>query len=277
MKNLLYIPLILSFLAVFSCSTPTENTDEDFDETSIYSIYPDGFREFATSRVCFIEFTNKIENLKAKVAVHDFFFNDSTLWGDAEIIFLENDTTPVLYTKAPFFGMSGVPYDTICNSQILKLQYKMPQLDMTKPISFDIFRDLPFFFLDVDFDGRKDLVVKYFRQGQRWEHAFQAYDVIDELDGSFGYDYLYDNLRGVAPFQDLDELSEIDYSKKEISTYIYGGYSNSKKSIYKPINGKITLHSIENYDSLGWLLARRQVLKVDTITTYHNNRQYLYK
>ena len=81
----------------------------------------------------------------------------------------------------------------------------------------------------------------------------------------------------IAPFADLDDLSEIDYTTQEISTFSYGGYSDSKKWIYKPINGKIILHRIEDYDSLGWLLARRQILNVDTITSYHNGREYLYE
>lgn len=277
MKNLLYIFLLLPLLDVIGCSDQTDRTDEVNDEYSIFSIYPEEFSIFAPSRVCFIDFTNEIENMKAKIAVHDYFFSDSVLTGDAEIIFYKNDSTLSLYFRAPYFGMRGVPADTIRNSQILRLTYKTPVYDINKPISFDTFRDVPFFFLDVDFDGKKDFVIKYFRQGQRWSDAYQAYDVTDDIYGSYGYDYLYDDLRGVAPYQDLDDLSEIDYNNKEISTYFYGGYSDSKKTIYKSKNGKITLHSIEDYDSLGWVLARRQVLKIDTLTTYHNNRQNLFK
>lgn len=279
MKYLLYILLFIPLLTVISCSKQPDSTDEEFefDEYSIFSIYPEEFRVFAPSRVCFIDFTNEIENMRAKVAVHDYFFSDSVLTGNAEIIFYKNDSTPSLYFRAPYFGMRGVPVDTIRNSQILRLTYKTPKYDINKPISFDTFRDVPFFFLDVNFDGKKDFVIKDYSQGQRWTDAFHAYDVTDDIDGSYSYDYLYDDLRGVAPYQDLDELSEIDYTHKEISTYIYGGYSDSKKTIYKPKNGKITLHSIEDYDSLGWVLARRQVLKIDTITTYHKNRQNLFK
>lgn len=278
MKNLLYILFLFTLLTVISCSNSTDSTDEEheFAEYSNSSIYPEEFRMFAPSRVCFIDFTNEIENMKAKVAVHDYLFSDSVLVGNAEIIFYQNDSTPSLYFRAPYFGMRGVPVDTIRNSQILRLTYKTPKYDINKPISFDTFRDVPFFFLDVNFDGKKDFVIKNFQLGQRWYDAYQAYDVTNDIDGSYGYDYLYDDLRGVAPYQDLDDLSEIDYTKKEISTYMYGGYSDSRKTIYKYINGKITLHSTEDYDSLGRVLARRQVLKIDTITTYHNNRQNLF-
>jgi len=39
----------------------------------------------------------------------------------------------------------------------------------------------------------------------------------------------------------------------------------------------MNLAIIEEYDSLGYVLARRQILTTDTITSYHNNREYLYK
>lgn len=143
------------------------------------------------------------------------------------------------------------------------------------PIKFSQFSALPFFFLDVNFDGDDELIMNYARQGQRYSNAYVAYG-LQYWNGEIGYDYLYDSTRGVAPFSDLDDLSEIDYTTQEISTFSYGGYSDSKKRIYKPINGKISLHRIEDYDSLGWLLARRQILNVDTITSYHNGREHLY-
>lgn len=277
MKKIFLIPLLFIFLSIFSCSKIPENNERHSVNSSIDSMFPEEFLAFQPSNICFLEISNKVENLKVRIAVRDYWLSDSVLSGDAEIFFYENDSIPVLNFKAPYFGMKGIAVDSITNRQVVRVAYEMPKLDFSKPIAFEKFSDLPFFFLDVNFDGKKDLIITYFRQGQRRSNAYQAFHIIDEISGGYGYDYLYDCLRGVAPYQDLDDLSEIDFTKKEISTFDYAGYSDSQKEIYKPINNQITLRTIETYDSLGWLLARRQVLKTDTITTYHNNREHLFK
>lgn len=238
--------------------------------------FPDGFEMFDKGdNICFIKYRNKIYGYDVRIAVRPFAYFDSTLTGSAEIAFLRNDTCFISLPN-PFFRIDSLNRKQIENFDVVELDYKYPQINKSKPIEFNQFNALPFFFLDVNFDGEDELIMNYARQGQRYCDAYVAYG-LQYWNGDIGYDFLYDSTRGVAPFSALDDLSEIDYTTQEISTFSYGGYSDSKKLIYKPINGKISLQRIEDFDSLGELLARRQILRVDTITTYHNRRECLYR
>ncbi len=254
------------------------NTTDLGNDTVVTShiSYPEGFNGFDNGdNICFIKYRNKINGYDVKIAVRQFGYVDSSLYGNAEIAFLRNDTR-VLYFRNYYFRIDSLDLKKINNYEVVELDYNYPKINKLKPLKFQQFSSLPFFFLDVNFDGEDELVMNYARQGQRYTNAYVAYGLQHYFE-YVSYDYLYDSTRGIAPFSDLDDFSEIDYTKKEISTFYYGGYSDSEKRIYKPINGKISLHRIEDYDSLGWLLARRQILRVDTITTYHNGRECLYR
>ena len=276
MNRFIFI-LIMTIGCFISCSKQSNTTDlGNYTVATTHISYPEGFNVFDNGdNICFIKYRNKINGYDVKIAVRQFGYVDSTLYGNAEIAFLRSDTC-FLYFRNYYFRIDSLDLKKINNHEVVELDYNYPKINKLKPLKFQQFSSLPFFFLDVNFDGKDELVMNYARQGQRYSNAYVAYG-LEHCFEDVSYDFLYDSTRGTAPFSDLDDLSEIDYTKKEISTFCYGGYSDSEKRIYKPINGKISLHRIEDYDSLGWLLARRQVLKVDTITTYHNGREYLYK
>lgn len=265
-------------VCLISCSKSgqTDSSDSANDTFEIsYKPFPHGFEIFDNEdNICFVKYRNKINGFDVRIAVRPFAYIDSILFGSAEIAFLRNDTCFMSFPN-PFFRIDSLNRKKIDNFDVVELDYQYPQINKSKPIKFSQFSALPFFFLDVNFDGEDELIMNYARQGQRYNDAYIAYG-LQHWNGEIGYDYLYDSTRGIAPFADLDDLSKIDYATQEISTFSYGGYSDSEKRIYKPINGKISLHRIEDYDSLGWLLARRQILNVDTITSYHNGREYLY-
>lgn len=279
MKHLpIFLLIVLVCLIGCSKSGQTDSSDRanDILGTS-HKPFPLGFELFDNGdNICFVKYRNKINGFDVRIAVRPFAYIDSILTGSAEIAFLRNDTCFISLPN-PFFRIDSLNRKQIENFDVVELVYNYPQINKSKPIEFNQFNALPFFFLDVNFDGEDELIMNYARQGQRYCDAYVAYGLQHWNGESTGYDYLYDSTRGIAPFSDLDDLSEIDYTTQEISTFSYGGYSDSKKRIYKPINGKISLHRIEDYDSLGWLLARQQILRVDTITTYHNGKEYLYR
>ena len=279
MKHLpIFLFIVLVCLIGCSKSGQTDSSDRANDTLGIsHKPFPFGFELFDNGdNICFVKYRNKINGFDVRIAVRPFAYIDSILFGRAEIAFLQNDTCFISLPN-PFFRIDSLNRKQIENFDVVELDYQYPQINKSNPIEFSQFNALPFFFLDVNFDGEDELIMNYARQGQRYCDAYVAYGLQHWNGESTGYDYLYDSTRGIAPFSDLDDLSEIDYTTQEISTFSYGGYSDSKKQIYKPINGKISLHRIEDYDSLGWLLARRQLLNVDTITSYHNGREYLYK
>lgn len=278
MKHLpIFLFIVLVCLIGCSKSEQTDSSDRANDTLGTsHKPFPLGFELFDNGdNICFVKYRNKINGFDVRIAVRPFAYIDSILFGSAEIAFLRNDTCFISLPNT-FFRIDSLNRKQIENFDVVELDYQYPQINKSKPIEFSQFNALPFFFLDVNFDGEDELIMNYARQGQRYCDAYVAYG-LQYWNGEIGYDYLYDPTRGVAPFSDLDDHSEIDYTTQEISTFSYGGYSDSKKRIYKLTNGKISLHRIEDYDSLGWILARQQLLNVDTITSYHNGREYLYK
>lgn len=253
------------------CLIGCKNESSTVEETT----YPQGFEIFDNGNICFIKYRNKINGYDVKIAVSPFDYFEDGLRGCAEIAFMRGDTCFMRF-RNDYFRIDSLGVKQIENGDIIELDYKYPLLDKTKPIELGLFKSLPFFFLDANFDGKDELFITYSGAGQRTINAYAVYGLLHSLGHTY-YDYLYDSVRDSEPFSNLDDMSEVDYKNKEISTFVYGGYSDSEKRIYKMKDDKPYLHCIEDYDSLGWLLARRQILKVDTITTYHNGREYLYK
>lgn len=96
------------------------------------------------------------------------------------------------------------------NNSVITSNYKTPIVNDTGVVRLDTFRYVPFFFLDVDFDGKKELLINHFGMGQRGEAAFE---VINLEDNNY-----YGNLDyREEPFLSLDSLTEIDYDNKTIT------------------------------------------------------------
>lgn len=86
----------------------------------------------------------------------------------------------------------------------------------------------PFFFEDVNFDGKKELLLTKSRQGQRFVNTFEVY-LIDK-DGGL-VDDLYQITRDM-PFAALDAHSVINVKNKTINIYTSGGANNWSNKLY---------------------------------------------
>lgn len=264
MKHLLYFLIGVMALFLLSCV----RTSFDINETNIV---PDEFAFFGDS-ACYIKYAEKINGFDVKIKVCPFTSKDSALIGVADIAFLHGDTVMMVFHN-PYFRLSGINKESVKNGEVYVADYNLPIHDHPDVICLREYHELPFFFLDVDFDNFPELILNYSRQAQRWCNAYVVYGA----DKCFlGYDYLYDSTRRIAAYDDLDDCTKINYAKEEISNYILGGMGLSELSIYKKIDGNIRLYCIEDYDSLGHILARRQLIKTDTVTTYFNGREHLF-
>lgn len=94
----------------------------------------------------------------------------------------------------------------------------------------DIFKGYaPFFFIDVNFDGKKDLVLNYRNQGQRHTNMYRAY----LRDGDyFDTDLLYRQTEKM-PFREFDDLTEFDSTTKQIILHSHGGAFSWTKEYYE--------------------------------------------
>ena len=238
---------------------------------------PDEFAFFGDT-VCYIKFTQKINGLDVKIKVSDFVSKDSMIKGKADIAFLRNDTL-IMSFHNPYFKLENLEKETINSGEVYIADYKYPDIDYGKSISLAEFKYLPFFFLDVNFDGEPELILNYAEQGQHGQSSFVAFGLLYKSSetGDVSYTFLYDCVNGQQPYSDLDCLSIINYPQTEIETYWYNTYDENlrrdERRVYKVNNGEVQLKKIEFYNGSNYLydgLYERQEIKRDTIVTNFN-------
>ena len=122
------------------------------------------------------------------------------------------------------------------------------EYDKGKSSTYDKFpsrTDLPFFFCDVNFDGKKDLILNLYCWGARFSNAYRVY--LAEND-CFETDLLY-RATEQKPYIKFDDNTEFDYKKKEITLYSSGGWATYTKEFYK-LNkyGDFELYKIEELE-----------------------------
>ena len=83
----------------------------------------------------------------------------------------------------------------------------------------------PFFFSDVDFDGRQELVVTLYQTGQRFVNEYKVY--------KFGYHYGYIGEVKEKPYTLFDDFTSFDYENKKVSIYHSAGVMYSYEDIYQ--------------------------------------------
>lgn len=222
---------------------------------------------------CVISYTNKVNGFDVKITVCPVEYKDNSIIGEAKIYFIKGDSCYMSFFN-PYFRIDEIEAN---ENQHISLEYQAPNIPNEGILELFSFHKLPFIFADVDFDGKSELLIAYSRQGIRMGNAYHVYYLNYEFGEPY-YEYLFDKSRDNVPMQNLDDMSIIDYSNKEITNFSYNGkHEVWAKNIYRKNDENFYLDRIEDYDSLGHILARRQVIIYDTITTYYNKREYLYQ
>ncbi len=222
---------------------------------------------------CVISYTNKINNFDVRITVCPVEYRENSIIGEAKIYFLKDDSCYMSFFN-PYFRLDNVGAE---GKRHVFLDYQIPTIPNEGILELLSFRELPFIFVDVDFDNNHEILINYSNQGIKMGNAYHVYSLNYEFGEPY-YDHLYDMSRGSLPLQKMDDMSIIDYSNKEISNYSYNGEREVwVKYTYRKNNENFNLDRIEDYDSLGQILARRQVIIYDTITSYYNKREYLYR
>jgi len=91
----------------------------------------------------------------------------------------------------------------------------------------------PFFFADVNFDGKKDLILTLRNSGPKWINLYRVY-LFDTKPSYHTYDVdvLYRKTER-SPFIDFDDHTQFDYKKKEIIISTYDGAIFCKEEYYR--------------------------------------------
>lgn len=88
-----------------------------------------------------------------------------------------------------------------------------------------------FFFYDINFDGRQDLLLVEAGAGQRGHSSYKAYEFLKDRDFRLLKDTLY-QITNKKPFVDLDEATTVDKDRKTISIHTSAGAADSFNEIY---------------------------------------------
>jgi hypothetical protein len=189
------------------------------------------------SKVVIIEYTNEICGYLVKViwkpnnvhfehtvgpAIIEFYnLKDSTTFT------LTNNHFGVLSSKLPFsYSEVGEEIFTL-NQNDIKLVYDNNNLFDSQGY-FRITNET-FFFQDLDFDNKKELILGELNQGQRGVATFKAYKT---YSSSEIIPDIY-NVTNEEPFKSLDEMSEVDHINKRIIINGSNGWCAESKYIYK--------------------------------------------
>jgi len=84
--------------------------------------------------------------------------------------------------------------------------------------------EYPFFFADVNFDGKDELLLTNFGQGQRGCSSYTVFSIAP--DGSF-------QLMTEAPFDRLDDFSTIDRENKQIILPAHNSAEDYSETVYR--------------------------------------------
>ena len=130
----------------------------------------------------------------------------------------------------------------------LILEYSLPDIVEGVESRFDNNSE-PFFFYDINFDGKLDFIVVEPYQAQRSRDAYKAYELIDLGGVDFGRGF-----GGIAykqPFIDLDSVTTIDRESKSITHFHSGGAADHDTVTYTLKSDNLFTKETDSMFSLG--------------------------
>jgi len=115
-------------------------------------------------------------------------------------------------------------------SKDISLHYKNPKIP-EEGFNFGT-EEEPFFFYDIDFDGKDDLLVSEMYAGQRFYPTFKAYKLCDSQNICVIEDQ-YNQITYKEPYILLDGLSAVSRKNKTIEINYSSGAADSTSEVYE--------------------------------------------
>lgn len=202
------------------------------------------------------------------------------------IITFSKDSGYIFSVTADNFHL---PFDELKESGILKVDNdgQAVKVDLSKVYSFEYSSDsfnkvslmnnthkyeasgsreqVPFFFEDIDFDGKDELVMVSFNSGQRWYNEYIVYK------SNYKYGNMY-NLVNTEPLSIIDQLSTFNKQNRTIDVFSSGGACGSTNEKFKLIDGKYTPVEFTEWNSIA---NGERYVCVESIYTVANEKRIL--
>lgn len=174
---------------------------------------PSEFACFDGKKV-FIKYEKPIEGYDVKALV----YADSTIaTGYRALIDFSKDGKTVSQIETTEFFLPQIEISDLNNGEIINATYDLPDFMESGVVKLEAFENLPFFFIDIDFDGKKELLFNRTRLGQRGMNAYKPVNIEDPY-------FEYGSWLSNNPYCELDDETIIDYKNKVImNTAIMSG------------------------------------------------------
>jgi hypothetical protein len=212
MKTFFYI--LLSCLLFSSCAKK-ETKKEEFKIVTIeYTNIINGY----LVKVYWKPNAAKIEHIQGPAIIEFYNKVDSTSFTISNNYF--SILKSKLLDKYSEDSLGGVAF----NQNNIQLTYDEVKFDTNNFGSTNV----PFFFMDLDFDKNKELIIAEVQNGQRMLTSFKVYQFADG--------YIQADLFGTTyqePYISLDERTKIDTLNKTITLNLSGGGCGSITKVYK--------------------------------------------
>lgn len=202
---------------------------------------------------------DNIENKYIKITFNQKVngYNVSALWTPIKtkydnaigpaIIEFKNETTKFSISNT-FFALPTQILDIfVVDNEILDIKKRNISLDYNE-YYYDkddttLFYIETFAFIDLNFDGEKELVLSKFNQGQRGVNSYDVYSV-SNYDNTIDY-----KLLSYEPYNQFDEMTILDKINKQLIFHASGGASSSSDYYYTFSHYGYTLtKSVESED-----------------------------
>lgn len=225
----------------------------------------------------YIEYTSKINDYAVRGYIKSICECADGYIGLAVLFFTKDSTTRNISHLS--FYMPDSVFKEMRTRQINYIEYPIRTSDDFGKNQLGQFKDVPFAFFDIDFDGEKELILRHPFIGQRLHSSYSPFkESITDIN-SFEEDYIYNPIDSFimksdeyAYFPILDDMTEFDYKNNELIVYMSAGWAGSEKLYYKINNRKPILNRKEVYYCGFDTLAKRiTYISNDTIIQYFNN------
>lgn len=219
------------------------------------STVPQGFECFNQPRV-FIKYKQPINGYTVKAMWFPYVSEDG-ITGETGI------TTILHFKKADNEFVINLDakhiIDTLCyqypnlkDGDVLYWDYAAKKSDEVLPMYS------PFFFYDVDFDGKDELLITNYQNGEYSNNTYQVYKI---------HKY-YAELMKEEPFNNLETTTEFDSVNKTIVRISTGGQGSICKYTYK----------LKNYETVCGdrpvTVSKFEMVKADILDDQHEHRIY---
>jgi hypothetical protein len=228
MNAKLLTSLPITALLILSCNGRIINTDAiRYLET-----------EKRKSDIVQVSYNQKVNGYQVTVVWKPNLLKSGNAVGPAMLEF-KNDFTAFTLTNNHFsLPATLVDLETDENN-IIGIKTNQIAIDYKKPtIQNKIFEMIavPFLFVDLDFDGEKEILLTKSGQGQRFGDAFDAYALNAGILSSDFY-----QITNKAPYNQIDHKTKLNREKKELTIYSAGGACGSIGETYSLVNGTLAV------------------------------------